>query len=296
MKADRASATALLIARSLLLADATPSLRPLLVPDSAELTRRLLPAGPFEFALRLRPVRAALFAAERAFLPGIVLHWLARKCLLDAMAHEALEGGCRQVVALGAGLDTLAWRLQRAHPASMCFELDHPDTQAIKHRAFAQEPDGCAPALMAADLLHASPAEVLRTHPRFDARQPALFFAEGLLMYLPPDRAAELVRDIATLAAPGSRFAFTFIEPRAGRPLAFHHGHRAIDWWLRWRGEPFHWGLQCSEVAAFAEEHGWRLLALSTPDELRRRFLVPQGLKHAPLAAGESVALLKREP
>ena len=296
MKADRASATALLIARGLLLAEATPSLRPLLLPDSVELTRRLLPARPFDFALRQRWVRAALFAAERAFLPGIVLHWLARKCLLDAMALDALDIGCRQVVVFGAGLDTLAWRLQRAHPACACFELDHPATQVIKRRAFAHERDGRTPALLPADLLHASPAEALRTHPRFDARQPALFIAEGLLMYLPPDRVAELVREIAALAAPGSRFAFTFIEARTGRPLALHHGHRAIAWWLRWRGEPFRWGLHRADAAAFAEAHGWRLLTLSTPDELRRRFLVPHGLEHAPLALGESVALLTKEP
>lgn len=267
----------------------------MLVPGSAELTRCLLaeaePARWFDFALRHGWARAAIFASERVLLPGILLHYLARKCLLDAIARDALDAGCRQLVVLGAGLDTLAWRVQLAHSACSCFELDHPATQAIKRRAAA----GGAPVLVGADLLHDSPAEALSAEPGFDARQPALFIAEGLLMYLPPARVAALFRDVAGIAAPGSRFAFTFMETRAGQALAFHNGRRAIDWWLRWRGEPFRWGLARAEVDAFATQHRWRLLSLSSPEDLRRRFLAPSGLERSPLAVGESVALLATE-
>ena len=287
MKTGCASATALLIARGLLLADATPALRPLLVADSAGLTRRLLgaeePARWFDFALRHRTARALMFAAERLLLPGILLHWLARKRLLDGLAREAVEAGCRQIVVLGAGLDTLAWRWR---DAAICFELDHPATQAIKLRALA---DG--PTLVAADLAHESVAKVLRAVPRFAADQPTLFIAEGLLMYLSPARVAALFRALAALAAPGSRFAFTFVEARPGRPLAFHHASRGIAWWLGWRVEPFRWGVERDEVGAFVAQHGWQLAALSSPGEMRARLLAPHGLDQQPLAIGESVAL-----
>ena len=286
MKADRPSSTSLLIARGLLLADATAELRPLLLDESAALTRRLLDAaGParwFDLSLRHRVLRRALFAVERLALPGVLLHWLARKRLLDALAHEALAAGCRQVVVLGAGLDTLALRLQSA---AVCLELDHPATQAIKRRAIAE-----GPALVAADLLHASVAEALRAQPRFTANQPTLYIAEGLLMYLPPTRVAEMFREIAGLSAPGSRFIFTFMEARPGRRIAFHNERRIIGWWLRWLGEPFRWALARTDVEAFAAQHGWDLASLSSPGELRRRFLTPAGLGDAPLATGESVA------
>src|SRR2546429_330833 len=100
MKASQSSGTALLIARAVLLADATPALRPLLVDNSVELTRRLLDiaqkTGWFDFVMHHRIARAALLALERAALPGIIVHWLARKCLLDALAREALGRRCRQ--------------------------------------------------------------------------------------------------------------------------------------------------------------------------------------------------------
>ena len=230
-----------------------------------------------------------MFTAVSLLLPGILLHWLARKRLLDALAHEAFDSGCRQIVVLGAGLDTLAWRLQSA---CACFELDHPATQAIKRRACL---DG--PVLIAADLVHDSVAEALRTLPQFVANQPTLFVAEGLLMYLPPERVAALLREISALSAPGSRFAFTFMEARPGHPIGFHNCRRVIDWWLSLRREQMSWALARTDVEAFAFQHGWHLASLSTAEELRRRFLTPLGLGSAPLAIGESVGLAtRREP
>ncbi len=147
------------------------------------------------------------------------------------------------------------------------------------------------PVLGAVDLLRASVAEALQAQPRFVAHQPTLFIAEGSLMYLPHARVAALFREVAALSAPGSRFAFTFMEARPGRPIAFHNSRSVINWWLRWRGEAFRWALARPDVEAFAAQHGWELASLSSPEELRRRFLPPAGLGNAPLAIGESVAM-----
>ncbi len=289
MKTGRASETSKLIARGILLADRTPSLRPLLLGDSADLSRRLLRTadgspGWFERGLDHPTFRAALLRLERFVLPGALVHWLARKQLLDAHAQEALAAGCSQIVVLGAGLDTLAWRLRNR---AACFELDHPETQAAKRRTLAADVT-----LAPVDLMHESAPAALRALANFDSAQPTMFVAEGLLMYLAPGRVERLFEELASVSAPGSRFAFSFMEARPGRSLAFHNATPLIDWWLRWRGEPFRWGLERSEIGSFAARHGWRLAALSSPEELRSRFLAPRGLQSAPLAIGESVALV----
>ena len=290
MKAETASSTAQVIARGLLLANTDPSLRPLLLGDTAVLTRRLLHATSqgswFEFALRRRPVQRFLFAVERLILPGILLHWLARKSLFDALAREALAAGCRQIVIIGAGLDTLAWRMQSACP---CFEVDHPATQALKHSVLAG-----GPVLIPADFMEFSLPEVLRAEPRYDRESPTFFIAEGLLMYLPPTEVDRLFRDLASFSPPESRFAFSFMEKSPGGRLGFRGSHRAVDWWLRLCHEPFQWGLARADAEAFGTRHGWQLASLSSPEELRRRFLEPRGLATAALAIGESVALLYR--
>lgn len=287
MKAGEVSSTALLIARAILLADETPALRPLLVEDSAALTRKLLghahSARWFELAVKKQFVRSLLFAVERWTLPGTVAHWLARKCFLDGLAREAVAAGCRQIVVLGAGLDTLAWRFRAQ---ARCFELDHPATQPVKRATF-----GDTLPFVPLDLLHESPAAVLRACADFDAARPTLFVAEGLFMYLDAPRVAAIFRELAALSVPGSRFAFTFMEEQPGQPLAFANASPIIAWWLRQRGEPFRWGLPREDVGRFLRDLGWELATLSSPETLRREVLAPRGLADVPLAVGESVAL-----
>jgi len=297
MTTERPSDTAVLIARSILLAEATPSLRVLLPSEAGPLTRQLLDAAGssrwLELCLRFRGTRALLFAAERRLLPGIVLHYIVRKNLIADWVAMALQQGCAQLVILGAGLDTLAWRQARA-ASTPCFELDHPATQAIKRRAFHQQ--ARVPLLIPADLTQDSPAEKLRNEPSFSPARPTVFVAEGLLMYLTPLRVAHLMSELAQFSAPGSCLIFTFVEARPDQPLAFQNARPAVNRWLRAKQEPFRWGLGRSDVTTFGIQHGWQLSRLSSVEELRERYLSPHGLSRAPLAAGESIASLNKLP
>lgn len=274
MTPHRASDTAILIARSLVLADAGPP-------------------GWFEFCVRRGWSRWVLLTTERLLLPGVFLHYLVRKHRIVTLVTDALREDCGQLVVLGAGLDTLAWRHARAAPGSPCFELDHAATQAIKQRAFsAQAPSQPVPHLIPINLACEPPSERLRSNLAFSTQRASVFVAEGLLMYLAAERVRALLCDLATCSAPGSRLVFTFMETRPGRPLAFHNARRVVNLWLRVRGEPFRWGIARADVAAFAAACGWKLLALSDPAELRASVLAPLGLADAPLALGESIALL----
>jgi methyltransferase (TIGR00027 family) len=294
MNDQRASSTALLIARSLLLAEATPHLHPLVTASSAALTRRLLeiasPGSHFDFFLRHRFTRRLLLTLERLTLPGIFLHYLVRKQRIASLATAALPSHGRQLVVLGAGLDTLAWRQSREGNA-VSFELDHPATQTIKQRCFQGDPLP-TPHLIPADLAQKSPAVLLRSAPGFDFDRRSFFIAEGLLMYFAPTRVSALLTEIADHTAAGSHLIFTFMETRPGQPLGFHNASPVINAWLRHRQEPFRWGLERTKVASFARRHGWQLEYLSSTDELRATVLANHRLEHAPLAVGESIALL----
>ncbi len=283
MKSQRASDSARLIARGLLLADVTPRLRPLLAGESVAVPRQLLNDPWFDFLQRQRLVRALLHAVERLLLPGILLHWLARKRLIEKHAREALDAGCEQLVVLGAGRDTLAWRLRELVP---CFELDHPATQSLMRELMADDLT-----LVPVDLVQGSVAEALTDQAGFASGRATLFIAEGLLMYLPERRVAALLRELATVGGHGSRCVFSFMETHPGSAVGFFESSPVIKWWLRWRGEPFQWGLFRQDAGSFLSDLGWRLLELSSPEELRRRFLAPHRLEQEPLAVGESVAL-----
>src|SRR5690606_20255710 len=87
---------------------------------------RAATGGWFGHALRRRWVRRVLMAAERFLLGGIFAHYLARKRWIEREVRRAMADGIRQVVVVGAGFDTLAWRLHEELPNAKFFEFDHP--------------------------------------------------------------------------------------------------------------------------------------------------------------------------
>ena len=82
-------------------------------------------------AARLPAVRAALVAFIDRRWPGPRLSGVVRTRVIDDFVVSAIEGGCTQLVLLGAGYDTRATRLSQVADAAV-FEVDHPATQARK--------------------------------------------------------------------------------------------------------------------------------------------------------------------
>jgi methyltransferase (TIGR00027 family) len=290
VRADRPSSTARLIARCTLLAARTPALQPLVPAGAARLVERFLRAsggtGWFDFALRHRWANALLFAGERAVLPGIIAQYLARKRWIEKRVVAALDDGCEQLVVLGAGFDTLAWRLASAHPRLQCFEIDHPATQRVKAAALAPENNL---ALLPADLVQVPPSAVLSADPRFNPQRRTCYVAEGLLMYFPEAHVRAILLDLAR--RPATEVVFTFMAPGADGRATFRGGSAAIGAWLRLRREPFAWALAPEQLEDFLRPLHLRVHACAGAPELRTEILAPAGLATAPLAAGEHLCL-----
>ena len=112
-----------------------PEFAALIDPEWRRLNRILANGAadsPVKRALRRAPPGLALTFIDRAFVPGMMPHFLHRKRLVGREAERAVARGATQVVVLGAGLDTLVWRLAPAHPSVRFVEVDLPGTQAAK--------------------------------------------------------------------------------------------------------------------------------------------------------------------
>lgn len=257
MRENKPSNTALIVAAGLQLATTNAALAPLMPSEAIRRGADLLRAAHPHMAavLRKRWFRRMALCLERATLPGISLHFALRKRLLRRHAQEAIAAGCRQVVVLGAGFDTLCAELLAADPALCCIEIDHPATQRIKRAAAGEGGRGIH--FIGVDLAEQPLAGVLAGCAVFDSRIPTLFVAEGLLMYVPPDAVAALFRQMR-VAAPACRVAFTWLEPQADGKPNFRRRSRLIDAWLALRGEPFLSGMSRSTLPAFLVSHGFQ--------------------------------------
>lgn len=296
---DAVAGTARFIARNLLAASHESRYAAILPAGAGDACRHLLTAtgdAAFVRAVGNRLFRGAFRAGADFLLPGIVLHYLARKRCLEDWVRQAMdEEGCERVAVLGAGLDTLAWRLHRARPGVRFVELDRPAALRIKRAALAAagEPLPSNLSFLPLDLAHGTLAQALAAGGAFGPSVRTLFLAEGLLMYLPPERVASLLREVAAWGTADRpvRFAFTFMEARADGRIRFRRSSPLVHWWLRWQGEPFRWSVAPDKLAAFLSPLGWRLRELVSGDDLRTRCLLPAGLRDEPLALGEWLAL-----
>jgi methyltransferase (TIGR00027 family) len=208
------------------------------------------------FVVRHRALRRPYaWLMERAE-PGLIGGMACRSRAIDDAARAALAGGTAQVVVLGAGFDTRAYRLEEMRPARV-WELDLPEVQAAKRAAVTRVLGAVPPNVrfVPIDLTRQRPGPELAAH-GFDPRSPALVLWEGVSQYLPMTAVEDTFRFVESLAA-GSRFVFTYLLRRARsstRPTGFEPG----------------------AVRDLLATFGLTLLDDLGCDEYRQRYLVPR--------------------
>jgi methyltransferase (TIGR00027 family) len=222
---------------------------------------------------------------ERITIPGILLHYALRKKCIRELARSALANGVAQVVILGVGFDPLSSELQREFPTARFWEIDHPATQRHKVRACSEI--GIERVhFVAVDLSAAGLEGEALISSGFDPAKRAFWIAEGLLMYFTADVVSSLMKTLSTLSAPGSEFAFTFMEKQGYGQLRFDSQTKLVDSWLRRRGEPFLWGTTRSELAEFMQ--AWRVIRFFDHNDLRQ---MHSGSADEVIAKGEVICL-----
>ncbi|MFF0298397.1 SAM-dependent methyltransferase [Kitasatospora sp. NPDC004615] len=136
---------------------------------------------------------------------------LARRLLMHGILRtrhyddRLLAADTRQIVVLAAGLDTRAHRLSWPDGTRL-YEIDLPPVLAFKEQvltAHGARPQ-CERTALPADLTGPDWPERLRAA-GFDPEQPTAWLAEGLLVYLDADQAAQLLTTVGELSATGSR-------------------------------------------------------------------------------------------
>jgi len=268
---EQASRTALLIAASLVLLHHDAKYSRFVSKASADLCARVLEKHSAKTRLFLKIVRQIWFRpiakfVERITIPGILLHYALRKKYIRRLVRSALANGVAQVVILGAGFDPLSSELQREFPTALFWEIDHPATQRYKVRACSEI--GIERVhFVAVDLSAAGLDREALISDGFDPAKHTFWIAEGLLMYFPADIVSSLMKTLSTLSAPGSEFAFTFMEKQGDGQLRFNSQTNLVDSWLRRLGEPFLWGTTRSELAEFIQP--WRVIRFFDHDDLR---------------------------
>jgi methyltransferase (TIGR00027 family) len=173
--------------------------------------------GPRERALLPAALAGALdldfeHALARLLRPNRVTHVFARARFFDDALADALRDGVRQVVILGAGLDSRGYRFAAQAGGVRFFEVDSPSLQASKQQrvreVLGRLPDHVryVPVDLATDDLLTQ----LRAH-GYAEDAVTHFVWEGVAAYLPEAAVRATLRLARHHAAPGSTLAVNYL-------------------------------------------------------------------------------------
>ncbi len=205
-------------------------------------TVRILEATYPDALRRAEVERNGGFAmAFRAFL-------IARSRYAEDNLRRAFEGGIRQYVLLGAGLDTFAYR--NLYKELRVFEVDHPATQAWKRELLGRSGIALPENLTFApvDFETQALADQLRAA-GFDFASPAFFGWLGVVPYLTLEAFRTTVGLIAALPA-GTGVALDYGQPREALPFAERVVRDGLAARVMKAGEPFRLFFTPGQIAA----------------------------------------------
>lgn len=207
---------------------------------------------------------------------GVFYYVNARTHHMDQLLRQALDDGATQVVILGAGFDSRAYRFHEQYPRVHFFEIDLPATSKDKQNRVQKilegNPDWVT--YVPIDFNTQTLDEVLTTA-GFTKNQKTFYLWEGVTYFISGTGVVNTLKFIAEHSAPGSQLVFDYMleDVVQGRDYSAY-GSRMTVFWVALQGEPYVFGIAPENLESFVSQRGMRLISDLGPDQLSQRYLI----------------------
>lgn len=220
------------------------------------------------------PARLAWQAAHPdGRLSGLANSIAARVRYFDDTVAAAAGEDFEQLVIMGAGYDTRAYRIDELKRTVRVFEIDHPGTQQAKKEKIM-------------DIFGGLPDHVVYVPVDFETQElggrllecgyspmmQTLFVMEGLLMYLSPETVDELLLYIVRNSGRGSAILFDCSRKAGAGGIPESNLRRGLREYTQRHGEPILFGIPEEGVEAFLKRRGFSQVRNVTSDDYERMY------------------------
>ncbi len=205
--------------------------------------------------------------------PGFIGFVVSRCRYIDDLLEKCLDNGIEQVVILGAGLDSRAYRFERLKGAARVFEVDQPATQAAKIARLKR-------------ILREVPRHVTYVPIDFNEETldklvesgytqgcKSLFIWEGVVAYLQPEAVDATLAWVRANSAPGSVIVFDTMDASA---LAAEHPRfevRLSRFTRHFTGEGLIFGIERERIGEFMAQRGFVNVVVVGAEDFKRMYL-----------------------
>lgn len=230
--------------------------------------------------LARRLISPAFYWLGRLFLnyaerkgPGVMAFLAARCRYMDDYLQECLAAGIEQLVILGAGLDSRAYRIEGLKGRVQVFEVDHPATQAAKLAKLKK-------------ILGELPAHVIYVPIDFNMetleklfdcgynrQKKTLFIWEGVVYYLTAEAVDQTLSFVSKNSGAGSSIIFDYVYAEALTAADKRAEVARMQRMQRYTGEGLAFGIEEGTIEAFLRARGYAQITNMTSADLKRIYL-----------------------
>jgi methyltransferase (TIGR00027 family) len=222
-------------------------------------------------------------------MPGILGAILCRTRYIDDVLRRSLEKGIEQVVILGAGFDSRAYRIAGMDRVQV-FEVDLPGSRVRKQRRL-ETVLGAVPenVVLVGIYFDRDDLGSVLNAAGFQAGRRTLFIWEGVTQYITAKAVHDTLAFVSRVSSSGSGIVFTYVRQGiidgTDRPEWFG----SLLSFARRVGSPFVFGLDPDGLAPYLAERGLTLVDDVGAAAYRKRYLEPLG-RELRVFDGERVA------
>ncbi len=207
----------------------------------------------------LADIASRRWAVQNLLTPALYGYFTCRTAYFDSVFDNALSEGFAQVVFLGAGYDTRAYRFKISNPAIRFFELDIASTQNRKIEVLKN-----AGVVIPGQVTFISinfknenfAAALIRSG--FDKSLKTLFIWEGVTYYLEKDIVRSTLELINSISSAGSMICFDYMTAKVD----------SVN-----NSEPFLFWIKPDELSVLMPGLGFNVFEHVQPGDLEERFL-----------------------
>ena len=211
------------------------------------------------------------YAQQRS--PGVSDYLAVRTRHIDEVLRSRIDDGIAQVVILGAGFDSRAYRLPQLKSRVKVFEVDHPATQSVKlerlKKIFVAIPDYVV--YVPIDFDTETLAERLAVS-GYTRTAKTLFIWEGVVMYLTPEAVDSTLAFAAQDSGTGSSIIFDYIYTEALDGTMKRNEVASMRRAQRFSGEGLMFGISQGTIEAFLTWRGFDHIQNADTDWLKRAY------------------------
>ena len=233
----------------------------------------------FRFFLKFKKIRANTKAKLNDFLPGLNEYMIARTAYFDRLFKDALHNETPQIVLLGAGYDTRAYRFAELNQGTEIFELDIGPTQERKKKCLKKAKIALPQqvTLVPINFNKDSLKDVLEKA-GFQDHKKTLFVWEGVSYYLDAESVNSTLDFVSHLPNHESSIAFDYTISISEEKINDYYGVKEFSQTMKEQhaDEKLMFSIDEDETESFLELRGLNIVEHLDSEEIERTFLIEE--------------------